>query len=126
MINTKEILDALKELYNSGATYIEIGEKLGVSKSYVHSLLTGARAIDGLTVRKINQLFPNAVLHINGDKVNINASNNSGNVVGINHGRISNNKDITEAILNEVMDSEKLSAEAKVEVFNIVKKINKG
>ena len=125
MINTKDILDELKELYNSGATYTEIGEKLGVSKSYVHSLLTGARAIDGLTVRKINQLFPNAVLHINGDKVNINASNNSGNVVGINHGAINANKDIVEKILSEIMASDKLSAESKVEVFNIIKKINK-
>ena len=101
MINAKEILNKLKELYNSGATYTELGDKLGVSKSYIHSLLSGDRAVDGLTVRKINQLFPNAVLHIDGDKA-------ENNVIEIN--------------IDRLLNSTEFTAEEKIKILRVIKK----
>ena len=115
----------ITEEYNNGTSQLELSKKYKIPQVSISKLLSGKKSFSGLSIGTLDKMFPNAVLHIYGDKVNINAAHNNGNVVGINHGKVSNNKDVTEAILNEVMDSEKLSAEAKVEVFNIVKKINK-
>ena len=111
--------------YRNGASQIELANKYKIPQVSISKLLSGKKTFSGLSIGTIDRMFPNAVLHINGDKVNINASNNSGNVVGINHGAINANKDIAEKILSEIMASENLSAESKVEVFNIIKKINK-
>lgn len=120
MIDTQEILDALKMMHENGNSYVEIGNKLGVSKSYVHSLLKGVREIDGLTIRKINQLFPQAILILEGDKISIQANNNQGNVVGVNHGSVNNT--IVSDIMEKVLNSEEFTADEKIKVLKAMRK----
>ena len=64
MIEPRDILAELRSLYDSGATQQEISDRTGVSRSYVRDLLSGKRAVDGLTLKKINQLFPAASLSL--------------------------------------------------------------
>lgn len=64
MIAAREILSEIRSLYDGGATQQEISDLTGVSRSYVRDLLSGKRSVDGLTVKKLNQLFPNATLSI--------------------------------------------------------------
>lgn len=119
MIDEKEIFNNLREIYNSGMTYQQMAKKYGISYSYLHDVMTGKRPVEGLTIKKINQLFPAAILHINGDKVDIQAPNNNGNVVGINHGSMAGTN-ITN-IIDKVLDSEEFTAEEKIKVLKVIK-----
>ena len=119
MIATKEILVKLRQLYDSGATQQEISKATGVSRSYVRDLLSGKRQIDGLTIKKVNQFFPRAVLLLDGDTVSIHASSNAGNVVGVNHGTVS--QDCMSAVQDKILGSEDLTAEEKVKVLKVLR-----
>lgn len=66
MIEAKEILAALKGEYDSGRTYQQIARSHGISYTYLHNILSGKRAVDGLTVKKLNRLFPEAKLCLGG------------------------------------------------------------
>lgn len=120
MIDSNDILSALKAEYDSGMTYEEIAKKHGVSYTYIHNLFSGKRSIDGLTLKKINKLFPDAVLHLYGDKVTITAPQNQGNVVGVNNGAIET--DCLSAVLDKLLATEDLTAEEKVKVIKVLKK----
>lgn len=64
MINTTEIYNALRDKYKSGATQEQIANEAQMSQTYIGDLLSGKRKIDGLTLKKINQLFPTATLSL--------------------------------------------------------------
>ena len=120
MIAAGDILAELRRRYDSGSTQQELSQLTGVSRSYIRDLLSGKRAIDGLTIKKINQLFPRSVLQLNGDTVSIHANRNSGNVVGVNHGTIS--QDCLSAVENRILESTDLTAEEKIKVLKVLKK----
>ena len=77
MIDTQEIIAALEELHAKGKTYERIAKESGIAQSYIYNLIHGKRDIDGLTIKKINQLFPQAILILEGDKISIQANNKS-------------------------------------------------
>ena len=118
MIEARDILSELRQVYENGATQQQISDRTGVSRSYVRDLLSGKRPVDGLTLKKINQLFPRAVLLLGGDKVSITADRNSGNVVGVNHGTVS--QDCLAAVQNKILEAETLSDEEKVKVLKVL------
>lgn len=120
MIDATDIIAALKAEYDSGMTYDEIAKKHGVSYTYIHNLFSGKRAVDGLTIKKINRLFPDSVLCLHGDKVTITANQNHGNVVGVNNGEI--NADCMAVVLDKILESEELSDAEKVKVMKVLKK----
>ena len=120
MINSDDIIAVLKAEYDSGSTYEEIAKQHGISYSYIHDLMSGKRAAEGLTLKKINKLFPDAVLKLNGDSVSISADHNSGNVVGVNNGEISSH--CMSAVLDKILESEELSDTEKVKVMRVLKK----
>ena len=120
MIDFNDILSALKVQYDSGSTYEEIAKQHGVSYTYIHNLFSGKRSIEGLTLKKINKLFPKAVLKLDGDSVSITADHNSGNVVGVNNGEISSY--CMSAVLDKILESEELSDAEKVKVMRVLKK----
>lgn len=66
MISPKEIKNRLQARYNAGETQQEIAESTSISRTYIRDLLSGKSAIDGLTVKMINRLFPNATLLLDG------------------------------------------------------------
>ena len=121
MINSKDIISALKSEYASGMTYEEIAKKHGVSYTYIHNLFSGKRSVDGLTLKKINKLFPDAILHLYGDKITITANQNHGNVVGVNHGGAIET-DYLSTILDKILATEDLTAEEKIKVIKVLKK----
>ena len=120
MIAAKDILLELRKLYENGATQQEISDQTGVSRSYVRDLLSGKRPVDGLTLKKINQLFPQAILLLSGDTVSIRANRNSGNVVGVNHGTIS--QDCMSAIQSKILETKELTDAEKVKFLKVLKK----
>lgn len=120
MIDFEDIISALKGEYDSGMTYEQIARKHGVSYTYIHNLFSGKRAVEGLTLKKINKLFPNAVLHLNGDNVFVRADHNSGNVVGVNNGTI--DAGCMAAVLDKILESDELSDTEKIKVMKVLKK----
>ena len=64
MIDAQSLIDALRDRYKSGETQQEISEKTSVARSYICDLLSGKKKADGLTLKKINQLFPHAELSL--------------------------------------------------------------
>ena len=120
MIDTKEIIAALEDLHASGKTYERIAKESGIAQSYIYNLIHGKRDIDGLTIKKINQLFPQAILILEGDKISIQANNNQGNVVGVNHGSVNNT--IVSDIMEKVLNSEDFTAEEKIKVLKAMRK----
>ena len=103
MIKTDEVLQALREKYR-GMTQQEIADKSGVARTYVRQILLGQRPADGLTLKMINRLLPEATLNFGGraigDRTNangrsrvqsddtINADCNSGIVILFNYGTV--------------------------------------
>ena len=121
MIDAQKIIDAIKEEFNKGTSYNQMSRASGVSQPYICDLVNGKKAPDGLTVRKINQLFPHAALKLNNSIVqNIN-SNTGTNYQIVGEKNFASPDKTLDQILNKVMENDKFTAEAKVEFFNIIK-----
>lgn len=119
MIDANEILSVLKKEYEK-STYQQMAKDHGIAYTYLYDIMQGKRSIDGLTLKKINKMFPDAVLHLYGDKVTITAPQNQGNVVGVNNGAIET--DCLSAVLDKLLATEDLTAEEKVKVIKVLKK----
>lgn len=120
MIDVKIILDALMQQYQKGKTYQEIAKSGGLSYSYLHEIMTGKRPADGISVKKLNGLFPQCVLFLEGDSVSIDAPRNSGNVVGVNNGGVIGGS--MEPAIDKILASEELSDSEKIKVLKVLKK----
>lgn len=119
MVDGNSILEALRTKWQFNSQE-EISKASGVSRTYICELLSGKADVYGLTLKKINKLFPKAVLKLDGDSVSITADHNSGNVVGVNNGEISSN--CMSAVLDKILESEELSDAEKVKVMRVLKK----
>ena len=65
MINMRDVQSALRDKYNApGMTQQKLADEAGISRSYLAELISGKCAVDGLTLKKINQLFPEASLSL--------------------------------------------------------------
>jgi len=121
MINFKEIQAVLRELSGSpGMTQQRLADASGLSQSYIAGLISGKCPVDGLTLKKINQLFPDATINLHGDNVSIHAPGNHGNVAGVNHGAIGG--DWSHVALQKLLDSEELSDTEKIKVMKVLNK----
>lgn len=120
MIDYEYIASTLKAEYEAGMTYNEIAQKHGISYTYIHNLLSGKRPIAGLTLAKLNALFPDASLSLHGDTVSIRADHNSGNVVGINRGKIF--ADYMNVVMDKILESKELSDAEKIKVMKVLKR----
>jgi predicted transcriptional regulator len=122
MIDAQKIIDTLKEEFNKGRSYNQMSRESGVSQPYICDLVNGKKASDGLTIRKINQLFPNATLSLNNSIVQNVNSNTGNNIQMVGEKNFAAPDKTLDQILNKVMENDKFTAEAKVEFFNIIKK----
>lgn len=120
MIDSKRITEALLEEYRKGKTYQEIAQDGGLSYSYLHEIINGKRSADCITIKKLNSLFPDCVLQLFGDKTKISVRENSGNVVGVNHGQVTYNP--MEPAMDKILASEELSDSEKIKVLKVLKK----
>ena len=121
MINFEEVLEDLRSQYATGKTQEEIAKRTGVGRSYFCQLISGKSPIEGLSLKKFNQLFPDCVVYLHGDKVKINAPSNSGNVVGINNGSVANNG-CMDWVMDRILAADELSADEKIKVLKVLKK----
>lgn len=123
---SRTILQAIRAEYNSGKKQVEIAEKYSMPQQIISRILRGERSVAGMRLETIEKMFPNAVIHLNGDTVNapvIHAGSNCHNVVGINNGSCYTKYDCEERlsrIKDEIMDSD-IPAEAKEKVYRIIK-----
>ena len=115
----KEFVERLKELYFAGKTYEEIAKATGLSKTCVASAISGTRPPKNLTVDALLKAFPDAAISLHGDRVSIDAPQNSGNVVGVIRGNAANCVDWA---IDKILESEDLSADEKVKVLKVLKK----
>ena len=90
-----------------------------MSQSYIAELISGQCAVDGLSLKKVNQLFPDAVLLLSGDTVSIHANRNSGNVVGVNHGTIS--QDCMSAVQDKILETKDLTDAEKIKFLKVLR-----
>ena len=119
MIDCNVLYDRLKEEYEK-STYDEMSRKYGIAHSYLHNLLNGKRGMDGLTIKMLNKLFPEATLNLKGDFFIADNTGTNNGVVGVNNGTVSN--DCLSAIENKILSTDDLTAEEKVKVLKVLKK----
>ena len=120
MIRCDELFRDLRSQWESGKTQEELSRKSGVSRSYLCELLSGKRDIENMTIKKLNQLFPDSVFLTRGDHISITAERNRGNIVGVNRGTIGS--DCLSAVMDKILSSEDLSDAEKVKVMKVLKK----
>jgi predicted transcriptional regulator len=120
MISGKQIVDALRQRWQNGETQQAIAKVAGISSPHVCELLSGRADAEGLTVRTINKLFPEASLDLQGNSVNIQADFNSGNVVGIKNDTTA--ADCLSVVMDKILNAEELSDAEKVKVMKVLKK----
>lgn len=120
MINHKEVFAALRERNSSGETQREIAEKAGISKGYIGDLFSGRNSVEGLTIKKLNQLFPNSKLILDATQHNnITQHSNSGVTVGVNNGTVG--ADCLSHMIDRIISTDDLTAEEKVKVIKVLK-----
>ena len=117
MISGIDILESLKIRWHSGETQASIAKSAGISQPDLCDLISGKADAEGLTIKTINKLFPHASLQLGGD---VHINNNSGNVVGINNGKITSG--CLSAVIEKILDSDELSDTEKVKVMKVLKK----
>ena len=116
----KEFTERLKELYRGGKTYHEISAMTGLSKSAIARVISDSRPPKNLTMDALAKAFPNMTISLNGDNTKINVRENSGNVVGVNHGSVTYNP--MEPAMDKIIASEDLSDSEKIKVLKVLKK----
>ena len=82
----KEILDILKQEYESGATYQEIAKKHNISYQYTRALMQGERPAERISLECLFKLFPQATINLHGDSVIAKNSGINNGLIGVNHG----------------------------------------
>lgn len=121
MIDSKKIIDELKKEFDKGISYNQIAKKRGISQPYLCAIVNGRVNADGLTIQKINKLFPNATLTLNNSIVQNVNSNTGTNYQIVGEKNFASPDKTLDQILTQVMENDKFTAEAKVEFFNIIK-----
>ena len=120
MIDAEKIIESLRHRWQAGEPQLKIAKEAGISHAYLCELISGKNDPNGLTIKKINALFPKATLNLHGDAAVISAPRNSGNVIGINHGTMAS--DCLSGIMDKILSTEELTAEEKVKVLKVLQK----
>ena len=120
MIDAEKIIESLRQRWQAGETQLKIAQNAGISHAYLCELISGKNDPNGLTIKKINALFPKATLNLHGDTAVISAPRNSGNVIGINNGSLESS--CLSSVMDKVLYTEELTAEEKVKVLKVLKK----
>ena len=128
MIDVGMILKELREIYNAGSTQQEIADRTGVSQSYVADLLSGKRPIDGLTLKKFNQLFPSATLSFGNRSIGNNNVIRNARVQSDNNflpGRESSSEEFRRILIDTIISNEEISDEERGKFLRIIKGVGK-
>lgn len=118
----KQTVEYIRSTYNDKrVTQEQLADLWGVSQNYICKILSGKADPDKISIGILQRIFPKATLNIDGSPT----VSGVGNVVGSHNSDIAINAsscaDKMNAIRDAVVESETLSAEAKVEVLKIIK-----
>ncbi len=81
--------------------------------------MSGKKKFDGLTLRKVNQLFPHATLNLRGGAVVADNSGVNNGVLGVNNSTINVG---AEFVIDKIINSDDLTADEKIKVLKVIKK----
>lgn len=86
-----EVYKEMKRLYDGGMTQEEVAAHCNIKHSQAQRILSGTRSAAGLRLETIDKMFPNASVHLYGDKFTQTAShvsvkNGSVNSISVNPG----------------------------------------
>ena len=130
MIDLKQVQQALRDKYNApGMTQQQLADEAGMSRSYIAELISGKCAVDGLTLKKVNQLFPDAVLSLG------NRSIGDGNVIH-RHARVQSDNNFLpvdegsaevfrRSLIDTIIASEEISDEERGKFLRIIRGVGK-
>ena len=118
------IIRHLKEEYKKGATYRELAERYNSSYTHIYNIMHEKSSISGISLDFFLRLFPNCRIDLEGKTLAPHTTSitnhNNGNVVGINNGVIT--ADCMAAVLNKILESDKLSDSEKIKVIKVLQK----
>ena len=122
----KEIITRLQAEYDSGKTQEQIAREHNIPHVVINRLLSGKRSVGGLTLDTVCKMFPQMSVNLNGGicKTSVSAENNSIAINGSQNNFFASS-DLAEKIISAVMTSDKFDPAAKVELYNIVKELQK-
>ncbi len=121
----EEIRSALIDEWQSGATQQEIADRAGVTNPYINNLLSGKRKAAAMKLETLFKLFPQASICLNNGNRTIGSRNKISNSRIQSDDNFFYGSEKLDEVAQAVMSSEKLSAESKVEVYNIIQKLKK-
>lgn len=106
-----EILRAIRQEWQNGATQQEIADRAGVTNPYVNKLLSGKCKVGAMKLETLFKLFPRASINLSGAQV-----------AGDHAVQIQGGVSIldTQDMFKKILLSEKLSAEEKVKVLTVL------
>ena len=82
---TEKINSFIRDEYGKLQTQQAVAERLGVTQTYIHQLLSGKSKASNITAGVIDKMFPNAVIDLTGNSGNA-VINSGANASGcINH-----------------------------------------
>ncbi len=117
------ILAALRAEYRN-STYKEMAKRSGISLSYIHDLVTGAKPINAMSIGKLYELFPDATIILKGEIPMQTIGNNSnGNIqqAGIGLNASADTATLRMALVDAICDLD-LSPEDQARVIQAIRK----
>ena len=108
---SKQIIDYIKEMYQSGKTQQEIAAELHTDQQSINRLLSGRRVASGLTIGTFEKMFPKAEIFLHGVQV---SGDHSVNIQGGIHE--------SSPSIDKILDSDDLTAEEKIKMIKVLKK----
>ena len=89
---SRSVYETLNQEYQSGMTQEEVAAKHHVRQGQIQKLLSNARSADGLLLKTLDKMFPNASINLYGDNnimqtaSNVSVRNGSVNTISMNSG----------------------------------------
>ena len=118
----KEVLEAVKKMYDSGMSQEEISRKIGISRSYVKGFVNETQLPKNISVNTLLKVFQHCKIDLNGNGIN-NASGivNTGTTNNITQKNFESQKDnFIKEISSKVLNHEKLSDSEKIKFLQIL------
>lgn len=118
----KTIIEYLRREYDSGMTQEEIAKKHNVHQTQIQRILSGKRSASGFTVQTIDNMFPNAVIYLDGSVVADNSGTVNG-VIGINNGRVNADGETFHSRAIDALLESDLHPECAMKAMKIIKNL---
>lgn len=100
-----------------GLTQKQLSEKYKIAQSYISRLLSGDNPVDGLTLHKVQDMFPNATLNLNINNID-NSGTINGNITQTFSGDTS--EQLRTEILSQLLDMD-IQEDVLVRIMRLVK-----